>query len=319
MSLQSTKWIGKHRLHFEEIDSTNKQAKELAQAGSEHGTLITADTQTAGSGRRGRNWSSEKGAGIYMSVLLRPDFEPNQAPMLTLVAALAVAKAITHYFERRTSSEATGVHEQVTNANCESSLCIQNPSVYLGKESQVLLQKKKRYLCKKLLTSSSRKRIEKVSCRIKWPNDIVINGKKICGILTEMILNKNQIDAVILGIGINVSNTCFSDEISSTASSLYLETGLGWDKEQLIEEIWNWFEFYYDLFLETKDLCRLKAEYEAFLVNKNEKVKVLDPHGEYTGMAKGITNTGELLVDTGTTIKIVASGEVSVRGIYGYV
>ena len=85
--------ITKH-YHFETIDSTNKKVKELAAAGAEHGTLVTADAQHAGIGRRGRSWSSEKDAGIYMSLLLRPEIETDKASMLTLVAALAVEKAI---------------------------------------------------------------------------------------------------------------------------------------------------------------------------------------------------------------------------------
>lgn len=290
MILRNTKWIGKSRLHFEEIDSTNKKAKELTQEGGEHGVLITADTQTAGVGRRGRSWSSEPGAGIYMSVILRPNLQPNQAPMLTLVVALAVAKAISDYYKEQENLEGL-------------------PHIEMG------VSPAKRDLS----NLSQRKVIKKLPCKIKWPNDIVINGKKICGILTEMTLNQSQIEAIILGIGINVSNTCFPEEIVSTASSLYLETGFKWEKELLIENIWKWFEIYYERFLEDGDLRNLKTEYEVFLVNKNEKVNVLDPHGEYTGVAKGITNTGELLVDTEIEVKSVSSGEVSVRGIYGYV
>ena len=304
MTLQSTKWIGKQRLHFEEITSTNKMAKELADMGYAHGTLVTADAQTAGIGRRGRSWSSEKGEGIYMSVLLRPKFMPNQAPMLTLVAALAVARAITDYFENSIlERHSTSIGDFMVKG--DNGAHQEDAFVYCKKNAQKKIDGK--IVGKNL------------PCKIKWPNDIVINGKKICGILTEMILNQTQIDAVIIGIGINVSNTCFSDEISCTASSLYLETGLKWEKEQLLEEIWKWFEIYYASFLNTGDLSSLKSEYEAFLVNKNEKVKVLDPHGAYTGMAKGITNTGELLVNTSKGVKTVDSGEVSVRGIYGYV
>ena len=262
MSLQYTKWIGKQRYHFAEIDSTNKKAKELAATGATHGTLITADTQTAGVGRRGRSWSSENETGIYMSLILRPKLKPDKASMLTLVAALAVVKAVTELLKIE--------------------------------QSETTLQ-------------------------IKWPNDIVINGKKICGILTEMILNQNQMDAVVIGIGVNVANQSFSEELADIATSLYLETGVKLDREQLINRVWEQFELYYAVVMEKGDLRDCKVEYESFLANKDEKVKILDPIGAYTGIAKGITNTGELLVDTGTKIEQVASGEVSVRGIYGYV
>ena len=244
------------RYHFEEIDSTNKKAKELGQKDCPHGTLVTADTQVSGIGRRGRSWSSEKDTGIYMSMVLRPEIETDKAAMLTVVAAMAVEKAL------------------------------------LELEADV---------------------------KIKWPNDIVLNQKKICGILTELSLKGAEIDFVVLGIGINVNNKEFPEEIKETASSLSLELGQVFDREMLITKVWKQFDVYYELFLQTKDLSLLKEEYESVLANKNEKVKVLDPQGEYVGIAAGITNTGELIVDTEGEQKLVSGGEVSVRGIYGYV
>ena len=82
------------RYHFDILDSTNKKAKELAEEGYGHGTLITADAQETGVGRRGRSWTSEKGTGIYMSMIVRPEMETENVSMLTLVAAMAVAKAL---------------------------------------------------------------------------------------------------------------------------------------------------------------------------------------------------------------------------------
>ena len=246
------------RYHFDEIDSTNKKAKELASAGCMQGTLVTAEEQNAGLGRRGRSWSSEKGAGIYMSMVLRPEIAANKAAMITLVAAMAVEKALSE----------------------------------LDKDLYPM---------------------------IKWPNDIVVNRKKICGILTEMSLKGTEIDYVIVGIGINVNNKTFPEEISQTASSLYLEQGVEFDKELLITEVWKQFAVHYEQFLQTEDLSLFREEYEKALVNKEEQVKVLDPLGEYTGIAKGITNIGELIVDTEEGRSYVSGGEVSVRGIYGYV
>ena len=266
MDLTHTKWIGKERYHFDEIDSTNIKAKELATIGCPHGTLVMADSQNAGIGRRGRSWSSESGAGIYMSLILRPQLTTEQAPMLTLVAALAVVKAIEYSLMENRGTEDN----------------IQKPM-------------------------------------IKWPNDIVLNGKKLCGILTEMTLGQKQIDSIVIGIGINVANQDFPEEIRTTASSVYLETGILLERESLIEKVWEYFEGYYELFVEAGDFSSLKEEYEKSLVNKNKKVNVLDPKGTYTGTARGITNTGELLVQTEAGISEVASGEVSVRGIYGYV
>lgn len=253
------------RYHFERIDSTNKKAKELAQTGCPHGTLVTADAQEAGIGRRGRNWSSEKGKGIYMSMVLRPQIETNQASMLTLVAAMAVVKAMEEFLSYEKGEDTL-------------------PRPF-----------------------------------IKWPNDIVLNKKKICGILTELTLKATEIDYIVVGIGINVSNQYFPEEISQTASSIMLETGKNIDRELLITEVWKQFAVYYEQFVQTKDVSFFKEEYEKVLINKEEKVKVLDPSGEYVGISRGITNTGELIVDTDEKTNYVSSGEVSVRGIYGYV
>lgn len=261
-SLQITKWCGKERYHFKVIDSTNKKAKEIAQRGCSNGTLVTAESQQAGIGRRGRSWSSEEGTGIYMSLVLRPEIKTESASSLTLVAAISVAKAIDN-----------------------------------------------------LLGSN----LSKAGIEIKWPNDIVLNKKKVCGILTEMSLKGTEIDYLVIGIGINVSNRDFPEEIQATASSILLETGVELEKETLIEEVWNLFEHYHMLFLETADLRGFKEEYERLLANRNNKVKVLDPNGAYEGIAQGITNTGELLVETVHGVRSVSSGEVSVRGIYGYV
>jgi BirA family biotin operon repressor/biotin-[acetyl-CoA-carboxylase] ligase len=154
---------------------------------------------------------------------------------------------------------------------------------------------------------------------IKWPNDIVLNQKKICGILTEMQLKGTEIDYVVVGIGINVNNQDFPEEISHIASSLSLELGKEIDRELLITEVWKQFAVYYNRFLQTKDISLFKEEYENVLVNKNKRVKVLDPLGEYIGIADGVTKIGELIVDTEGEKRYVSSGEVSVRGIYGYV
>jgi len=148
---------------------------------------------------------------------------------------------------------------------------------------------------------------------------IVINKKKICGILTEMSIKQGKIDYIIVGIGINVTNRFFPEEISRMASSILIETGLNLDKELLINQVWEQFQKYYNHFMKTKDLSIFQEEYESLLVNRNQEVKVLSPAGEYTGVAKGITNIGELIVDTKEGIQLVSSGEVSVRGIYGYV
>ena len=257
-SIWKPKWVGCEILYFDSIDSTNTKAQELAEKGYPSGTLVVADKQIAGKGRRGRNWESPSGCGIFMTLMLKPDINPNNASMLTLVSALAVAKALA----------------DIT-----------------GKDA-----------------------------KIKWPNDIVIDGRKVCGILTEMSAQFDYINNIVIGIGINVNNSSFSEEISATASSLrLLSGGKKYRRAEIIEKIMEYFEKYYSIFLETEDLSALVNEYDAMLVNMKKQVKVLDPKEPFEGKAMGITKTGELIVDTWESRKLVSSGEVSVRGIYGYV
>ena len=144
-----TKWAGK-TVHFaKETDSTNSWIKRLAKEGAEHGTLAVAEFQSAGRGRFDRKWEAPEGSSIMMTLLLRPEFSPQYASMLTLVMGLAVAQAVEE----------------------------------LGFEVS-----------------------------IKWPNDVVISRKKICGILTEMGTNGVKINYVLIGVGINVNLKEFPEE-----------------------------------------------------------------------------------------------------------
>lgn len=256
-SLKNTQWAGCEIYCFDSIDSTNTKAKELAEAGHPSGTLVVADQQTLGRGRRGRSWESPARTGIFMTLMLKPDINPNNASMLTLVAAMATARAIT---------EVTGEAAQ-----------------------------------------------------IKWPNDIVMNGKKVVGILTEMSAQFDYINHIVVGIGINVHNEEFPEEIAKTASSLLLECGHRIHRASLIEAFLEEFERLYAVYLETEDMSGLQKEYDSLLVNRGRQVRVLDPKEPFEGKAMGITKKGELIVDTWESRKLVSSGEVSVRGIYGYV
>lgn len=154
---------------------------------------------------------------------------------------------------------------------------------------------------------------------IKWPNDVVCNGKKLCGILTEA---NASVEYVIIGIGINCNMDAFSEEIALTATSLKLELGREVVREEVTAEILKAFYRNYRLFLETCSFVgSLKDEYEKMLVNRDRIVRVLDPKGEYNGTAIGINELGELLVKREYTglVETVYAGEVSVRGVYGYV
>lgn len=154
--------------------------------------------------------------------------------------------------------------------------------------------------------------------QIKWPNDLVVHNKKVCGILTEMQLQQTQIKHVIIGVGINVNQMEF-DKLQY-ASSLKKETGIQKDREELLQAVIRHFELRYEQFLEAMTLQPMLQPYEQRLANIGKQVRVLDPKGEYQGEALGIDPYGELIVQKQdqTLVKVYA-GEVSVRGLYGYV
>lgn len=259
----TTKWAGKEVYFQEETDSTNTQAKKLAEEGAVSGTLVVADCQKKGKGRRGRVWESPKGSSIYMTLLMRPDILPQRASMLTLVMGLSVAQAV-----------------------------------------------------QKILDSE--KCTQKV--QIKWPNDVVLNRKKLVGILTEMSAQIDYIEYLVIGMGINVNTGEFPEELQDKATSLQAELGHSVNRAELIAQIMKRFEDNYAIFEKTQDLSGLLEEYEAVSANCQQPVKVLEPGKEYTGIARGINKMGELLVEREDhRIEQVYAGEVSVRGLYSYV
>lgn len=252
-----TKWLGGTILYGKEMDSTNTQAKRLGEHDAANGTVVIAERQTAGKGRRGKSWISPAG-NCYFSILLRPDVVVDRASIITLVSAMALAKAI----------------KQVTS----------------------------------------------LDTMIKWPNDVIANGKKLCGILTESSTDLEYINYVVVGIGVNANQTDFPEEIKDMASSICLETGQKVNRAELLGTFLNVFEEYYGTFLETEDLSKLSEEYNHLLVNRGKEVKIIEKEQERILTAIGIDNKGGLIVenDCGQRETII-SGEVSVRGLYGYV
>ncbi|WP_099469259.1 biotin--[acetyl-CoA-carboxylase] ligase [Konateibacter massiliensis] len=157
-------------------------------------------------------------------------------------------------------------------------------------------------------------------CFIKWPNDIVLNGKKLCGILTEMSAELDYINHVVIGVGINVNATSFSEELKEKATSIKMEKGKAVNRAGLINKILLHFEEEYDIFMKEENLSLQQEEYNKLLINCEKEVIIAQTQQSYTGIAKGINEKGELLVlrENGQ-IETVFAGEVSVRGIYGYV
>lgn len=167
--------------------------------------------------------------------------------------------------------------------------------------------------------------ITELKADIKWPNDIVVNKRKVVGMLTEMSTTPemDEIQYVVVGVGVNVNNSNveeFPEEIRQTATSLKIESGQQINRAILLEHILTRFEHNYEKFERTLDLSELIVDYQKHLVNVDAQVRVLDPAGEYIGISRGINKTGELIVEKedGGVVNVYA-GEVSVRGLYGYV
>lgn len=264
-------------IYFDDIDSTNNYAKLIAEKGESDKTIVIADHQTMGKGRRGRSFDSPSGVGAFMTFLLRPDISPVKASMLTIIAAMAVRDSV---------DDVTGL-----------------------------------------------------KCKIKWPNDIISDGKKICGILTEMSAEIEHVNYVVVGIGVNINNESFAEEIKDVATSIKIELKKIADKtsnnasdktsndaftaqinrNKLVAKIVERFDYYYEKFLQNLDLSAIKDEYNSHLINRDAEVFVLKGDESYKAIAKGIDDTGELIVEKDGQLVKVMSGEVSVRGVYGYV
>ena len=254
----NTKWLGNTIYWEESVDSTNTWAKRLAEDGAPHGTVVIADEQTQGKGRRGRQWVTPKGTSIAVTKLLKPDMPPERASMLTLVEGLSVAQAI--------------------------------------------------------------RKLYNLDASIKWPNDVVVSNRKICGILTEMSAQMDYINYIVIGTGINTNLREFPEELKDIATSLMIEVGHEVKRAELVAALLEIFEKNYEIFSKTWDLSGLMQDYNDILVNREAQVRVLQPGNEYTGIARGIDEKGQLLVEReDQTIEKVYAGEVSVQGLYGYV
>ena len=155
---------------------------------------------------------------------------------------------------------------------------------------------------------------------IKWPNDIVVDGRKVCGILAEMSVERDFIHYIVIGVGINVGLQEFPGDVAATAGCLQKACGKKVSRAELVANVMRIFEECYDIFMDKGNLSGLLERYERLLVNCGREVRILDPKGEFQGIAKGINEQGELLVERADgSLQKVYAGEVSVRGIYGYV
>ena len=246
-------------LWFDSIDSTNTRARELARQGAPHGTVLIADHQTGGRGRRGRSFHSPAGSGIYMSVILRPHCTPQQIMHLTCAAAVSMCDAV---------ASAVGFRPG-----------------------------------------------------IKWTNDLVCGKRKIAGVLTELGFdNRGNVDFAVIGIGINCcqQEADFPEDIRSIAGSLTSISGQTIDRAVVAAAMMD------ALYRMDMELLTGKAHilnrYRKDCITLGKEISLVRGEEIRHGTALDIDDAGALIVRfPDGTAEAVNSGEVSVRGMYGYV
>ncbi len=247
----NTRWMGQKIVSYEETGSTNDVATKLAAQGMPEGTVIFAESQSKGRGRLGRSWISPKGKSILTSVIFRPKLLPSQASQITLMSAVAVAKAI----EKQTG----------------------------------------------------------LSPQIKWPNDVLIEGKKVSGILTEMQAETDQIRFLVVGIGINV--TVPEESLPENAASIHYKGAGGTvTRISLAQELLRQLEAGYDLIHEGEwENIHQQWQERSILTGKHVNVRCMERQIE--GTVTGLDPDGSLLIrlDHGLTERVVAGDVVAVR------
>ena len=252
----NTQVIGKEIYYFPSTDSTNREAKILAYKKVPDGTVAVAEEQTGGKGRLNRSFYSPRGKGIWFSLVLRPKFVPSDAPKCTLMAAVAIARAMKRF----------------------------------GLQAQ-----------------------------IKWPNDIMHEGRKLVGILTELSAEMSCITYIVLGIGINVNirRDEFPIELREAATSLSEMAGRKLSRIELFRAVLEEFDkLYVDIVSDPKrGFVRMLDEWRAFNITLGRKVRVITAStGEYfLGTARDIDADGALLVETTDGLERVFAGDVSIR------
>lgn len=247
-----TKLVGREIICYDAVDSTNIVLKELARQGAENGTVVVADTQGTGRGRMERAFFSPPGKGIWVSILLHPDFLPQEAPKCTLMAAVAVAQAMEKFGLR---------------------------------------------------------------AAIKWPNDILHDGRKLVGILTEMSAEMDRVNYIVIGIGINVNiaEEDFPEELRPIATSLMQMKGEPLSRVAFLQELLRALDVLY-ADVQRAGFAPVLAAWKKYAVTLGQQVRVLGPGGEtFEGTAADIDTEGALLIDTEEGQRRVLAGDVSIR------
>lgn len=236
--------------HYFKIGSTNVAALEAAAAGAPEGTVFVAEEQTAGRGRGSNSWLSLRSAGIYCSVVLRPNLPPSEVLVLTLAAGLAVHTAVKQ----------TGL-----TANLD----------------------------------------------LKWPNDVLLNGKKFCGILTEMSAEATRVRHIVVGIGLNVNHRSFPADLQDIATSLRIVSGTEWSRVELAAALLKSLDREYRGLLQgeagRESILRRFSERSSFVRGKQVRI---DENGDLEGVTEGLDANGFLRIRTAQGSRTVLSGTV---------
>jgi BirA family biotin operon repressor/biotin-[acetyl-CoA-carboxylase] ligase len=228
--------FGQNTLRLDVTDTTMREAAEWAERNAPEGTLVLAEEQTAGRGRLGRTWISQRGVGIYGSLILRPAVPPAQATALTLVVGLGAARGI---------GEAAGTQ-----------------------------------------------------CDIRWPNDVLLNDKKCCGVLVELSAEEERVRYAIAGFGINVNQDSMPPELEPAATSLRLETGCEFVREVVLQSVLKHVERYYDMFLKRGTGAVIEAFSRASTYVRGRRVVVETGDRTLAGTTAGLNPAGLLLLET---------------------
>ena len=240
-------WLQGPVYHFVSLPSTNDTAKELARQGAPEGTLVLAETQSAGRGRLGRTWESPPGTGLYLSLLLRPPLPPVELPRLTLLAAVAVVEAI---------QAATGLRTG-----------------------------------------------------IKWPNDIIFQGKKLGGILTEMETESDAMRHVVLGVGLNLNTPAFPEHLREIATSLAV-TGRTYSRLATLRAFLTAMDRLYGRFL-NQEFPAILDRWRQLSVTLGKTVTIRRGADVHTGLALDVALDGALLLARPDgSVERILSGEI---------
>jgi BirA family biotin operon repressor/biotin-[acetyl-CoA-carboxylase] ligase len=245
-----TRVFGKRVFHLETTESTNSYAASILADGIHEGTVVMAEEQTAGRGRSGRIWSSEKGKNLTFSIILRPKVPPASIGVISLYAALAVAEAIR---------DITG-----KPAHC------------------------------------------------KWPNDVLIDGRKLCGILSETSIEGGMLTSVIVGIGLNVNQTEFPPAIQPAPTSLRLAAGKSFDRVGVLSSVLDRLEKRY-ADLQSQRFAEIIRAWESMAAMMGSEIRVATHDGVLEGVARGIAEDGGLIVRTNGTDRKVLAGDITIN------